>query len=64
MAEPLNVLLQKNHKFEFTVEAQQLFEALKSALTSPPILAMPSNEGEFTLDTDASNESIGAVLSQ
>ena len=25
---------------------------------------MPSDEGEFTLDTDASNESIGTVLSQ
>jgi len=25
---------------------------------------MPNDEGQFTLDTDASNESIGAVLSQ
>ena len=37
---------------------------LKSALTSPPVLAMPRDEGDFTLDTDASNDSIGAVLSQ
>ena len=63
LAGPLNALLQKNRRFEWTEEAQQSFEALKSALTSPPVLAMPSDEGDFTLDTDASNESIGAVLS-
>jgi len=64
IAGPLNGLLQKSHKFEWTAEAQQSFEALKSALTSPPVLVMPCDEGDFTLDTDASNDSIGAVLSQ
>ena len=64
LAGPLNFLLQKNRKFEWSAEVQQSFGALKSALTSPPVLAMPSDEGDFTLDTDASNESIGAVLSQ
>jgi len=64
LAGPLNALLQKGHNFEWTEEAQQSFEALKSALTSPPVLAIPCDEGAFTLDTDASNDSIGAVLSQ
>ena len=64
LAKPMNALTQKNHRFEWTDEAQRSFEALKAALTSPPILAMPNDDGEFTLDTDASNESIGAVLSQ
>ena len=64
LAGPLNVLLQKGHKFEWTEEAQRSFVELKSALTSPPVLAMPRDEGDFTLDTDASNDSIGAVLSQ
>ena len=64
LAGPLKVLLQKNHKFEWTADAQESFEALKSALTSPPVLAMTCDEGHFTLDTDASNDSIGAVLSQ
>ena len=64
LAKPMNALTQKNHRFEWTDEAQHSFEALKAALTSPPILAMPNDDGEFTLDTDASNESIGAVLSQ
>ena len=64
LAKPMNALTQKNHRFEWTDEAQRSFEALKAALTSPPILAMPNDDGEFTLDTDASNDSIGAVLSQ
>ena len=64
IAAPLNSLMQKDKKFTWTEEAQQSFEKLKSALTSPPVLAMPMDEGLFTLDTDASNESIGAVLSQ
>ena len=37
---------------------------LKRRLVSSPILAMPRDEGNFRLDTDASNEAIGAVLSQ
>jgi len=34
------------------------------ALTSPPVLAMPIDDGEFVFDTDASDFAIGAVLSQ
>ena len=64
LAGPLNALLQKSQKFEWTAEAQQSFEALKSALISPPVVTMPCDEGDFTLDTGASNDSIGAVLAQ
>ncbi|GFV78978.1 hypothetical protein TNCV_4347371 [Trichonephila clavipes] len=38
--------------------------ALKEALTSSPILIYPQPDKPFILDTDASNESVGAVLSQ
>ena len=38
--------------------------ALKKALTSAPILAFPTKDDRFILDTDASHDSIGAVLSQ
>ncbi|GFV29088.1 retrovirus-related Pol polyprotein from transposon opus [Trichonephila clavipes] len=34
------------------------------ALTSSPILIYPQPDKPFILDTDASNESVGAVLSQ
>ncbi|GFW40401.1 retrovirus-related Pol polyprotein from transposon 412 [Trichonephila clavipes] len=37
---------------------------LKEALTSSPILIYPQPDKPFILDTDASNESVGAVLSQ
>ncbi|GFV79700.1 retrovirus-related Pol polyprotein from transposon opus [Trichonephila clavipes] len=37
---------------------------LKEALTSSPILIYPQPDKPFILDTDVSNESVGAVLSQ
>ena len=37
---------------------------MKSKLTSAPVLACPKSEGQFYLNTDASNNAIGAVLSQ
>lgn len=61
---PLTALLQKNRKFAWTEAAQRAFVELKEALTSPPILAMPAEEGLFTLDTDASDRAISGVLSQ
>lgn len=33
-------------------------------LSSSPVLSFPRREGEFILDTDASNIGIGAILSQ
>ena len=64
IAAPLNALTRKNAKFVWSSDAQRSFEALKVALTSPPVLAMPQDQGEFILDTDAAQASIGAVLSQ
>ena len=37
---------------------------LKRTLTTAPVLAYPLSDSKFILDTDASNFSIGAVLSQ
>jgi hypothetical protein len=39
-------------------------QKIKQALTSAPCLVYPTQEGEFILDTDASYNCIGAVLSQ
>ena len=63
IASPLNQLLKKG-VFRWTEEAQNSFENLKACLITPPILAMPMDDDEFTLDTDASDFAIGAVLSQ
>lgn len=43
---------------------QQAFLALKSALTSPPLLALPSFSKQFVIETDAGDIGIGAVLQQ
>jgi len=64
IAAPLNKLTRKHQPFVWTEECQQAFEQLKTRLTSPPILAMPNDDGPFILDTDACENSIGSVLSQ
>ena len=56
--------MKKDKRFVWTDEAQQSFDALKVALTTLPMLAMPNDIGDFVLDTDASDHAIGAVLSQ
>jgi len=63
VASPLHALT-KNCRFQWSEEAQRSFDEVTIALTTPPILAMPNDEREFTLDTDASDHTIGAVLSQ
>ena len=50
--------------FQWTDDCEIAFKTLKEALTSPPILSYPADDGIFILDTDASGEGLGAVLSQ
>ena len=57
-------LLEKGRKYEFSPACRAAFNDLKTALTSAPILAMPTESDRMILDTDASNEAIGAILSQ
>ena len=54
----MHKLTEKERKFEWTNECQSAFEELKNRL------AHPDFSKKFILDTDASNEAIGAVLSQ
>ena len=64
IAAPLHALTKGNQRLSWGEKEQEAFENLKAALTSPPILAMPRDTGEFILDTDASDVGIGAVFSQ
>ncbi|GFW67792.1 hypothetical protein TNCV_3871231 [Trichonephila clavipes] len=64
IARPLHKLTESKQKFQWTKECEDSFLQLKEALTSSPILIYPQPDKPFILDTDASNESVGAVLSQ
>jgi RNase H-like domain found in reverse transcriptase/Reverse transcriptase (RNA-dependent DNA polymerase)/Integrase core domain/Integrase zinc binding domain/Zinc knuckle len=64
IAAPLHALTGKHVTFQWGDKCQTAFETLKQRLTTSPILSMPTDEGEYRLDTDASNVAIGAVLSQ
>ncbi len=60
---PLYALTGK-HKFKWDEEHEQAFQAIKEALTSPPVLALPNKSDPFILDTDASDKAIGAEIIQ
>ena len=63
-ANPLYRLTEKGRRWEWTKECGESFTALKQTLASAPILAFPNFDNDFILDTDASTDGLGAVLSQ
>ena len=67
-AQPLHQLTEKGQVFLWTLEAEEAFQQLKTALTRAPLLGYQEKEqvlsdGQYILGTDASNVAIGAVLS-
>jgi hypothetical protein len=50
--------------FQWTEECQKAFEELRKYLTTSPVLAYPDFSKSFILDTDASGDGVGGVLSQ
>ena len=64
IAKPLHQLTERSKPFCWTVEYNQAFQRLREQLTTPPVLVFPDFTKEFMLDTDASDQGIGAVLSQ
>ena len=64
VAKPLTHLTEKNVPFVWSAEQEDSWLELKRMLTNPPVMAYPDSKATFILDTDASQDGIGAVLSQ
>jgi hypothetical protein len=64
ISQPLTQLLRKGVLFLWTGDAEAAFQALKQALITAPVLALPSFTEQFVIETDACDVGIGAVLSQ
>ena len=61
IAKPLYKLTEKGSQFVWSEACESASKLLKAKLTSTPVLAYPTSEDPFILDTNAS---VGAVLSQ
>jgi hypothetical protein len=66
LASPLSKLMSTKIKGELPwgADEEAAFKALKDALTSTPVLMVPTPGADFVLHADASDVGLGAVLSQ
>ena len=61
---PLTNLLRQDVRWDWTEECEKRYRTLMDDLTSPQVLAAPTFDQPFVLQTDASDVAVGAVLSQ
>lgn len=67
ISRPLYDLLKKDQDFIWNQECQLAFEELKSAMTNPPIMAIPEvkdPENSYEVTIDSSSKGYGATLTQ
>ena len=64
IAKPLYDLLKKDVKFEWELEHQNAFDALKNKLKEYPIVRLPLFKQPFKVYCDSSGFAIGSVLAQ
>jgi len=63
IAAPLHELMKKGVKIQVGGRTPDCLREVKQILVEAPILVTPDDEHEYVVDTDASNLSMGAVLS-
>lgn len=63
ISHPLTDLLKAN-SFQWTNITQKAFENIKTAMSNLPTLTLPAFSRPFEVTTDASNTTVGVVLSQ
>jgi len=61
---PLTSLTSVKKTFQWTPEAQNAFDKLKTLFSRAPVLIQPDPTKQFILEVDASDSGVGAVLSQ
>ncbi|CAI7892550.1 unnamed protein product [Closterium sp. NIES-53] len=61
---PLTNLLKKDTPYKWDTPHQQAMEQLQIALTTAPVLILPDPDKDYVVESDASNQAIGAVLMQ
>ncbi|XXG59332.1 hypothetical protein AAC387_Pa04g1436 [Persea americana] len=61
---PFSRLMKKGVDFVWDAECEAAFQDIKSYLTKPPVLAVPTTEKPFILYTRALDYSLGALLAQ
>jgi hypothetical protein len=64
IAKPMTQLLEKETKFKWSPQCEEVFLTLKKLLTTAPVLAQPDIEKLFDMYCDASSTGIGGVLMQ
>ena len=62
MVHPLTQLTRAGVEWEWSTSQHQVFNRLKLALTTAPVLKLPDFERQFVATTDASNAPVGAIL--
>ena len=64
IAHPIQEMVQKGRKWNWGHAQQEAFEQIKERVSNVKLLAHPTPDGEFLVQTDSSQYAIGAVLYQ
>jgi len=63
VARPINILMQKDEKWQWKEIQQKAFDELKQVFITKPVLAVPDLDKEFRVEANASNYATRGVLS-